>query len=59
MGEQPKSNCHNDCGSGLYMPAGTGKVKGFGGAKGNKFKCMRCGTEHIFNDRGEFLGFAK
>ena len=56
---QPKSNCHNNCGSGLYMPKGPGKTKGFPGKKGTLYECMNCGTVHVFNDRGEFLGFAK
>ena len=55
---QPKSNCHK-CNHGLYMPKGTGRTKGLLGTKGNRYDCMSCGEAHIFNDRGEFLGFAK
>jgi hypothetical protein len=64
---QPKSSCHSDgCqddksrwGSGAFMPRGTGRTKGLLGQKGNLYECMKCHTVHVFNDRGEFLGFAK
>lgn len=58
MADAPKSRCHANCGSGGYMPKGRGRVAGFMGAKGNLYECMRCKKMHVFNDRGEFLGFA-
>lgn len=59
MAEQPKSNCHQNCGSGLYMPKGKGKTPGLLGRKGERYDCMGCGKPHIFNERGEFLGFGE